>query len=36
MAKETKKQAETKKQKEERMDMFAMLVVQGYSQVDAY
>ena len=36
MPKETKKQAETKKQKEERMDMFAMLVVQGYSQVDAY
>ena len=33
---ETKKQAETKKQKQERMDMFAMLVVQGYSQVDAY
>ena len=36
MANETKKPAETKKQKEERMDMFAMLVVQGYSQVDAY
>ena len=32
---ETKKQ-ETKKQKQERMDLFAMLVVQGYSMVDAY
>ena len=35
MATETKKQ-ETKKQKQERMDLFAMLVVQGYSMVDAY